>query len=480
MICYNASRRCWKLWTQTRNCPCPRSCTPDMHAQWSCAHQPLSSWPPAHLGVAAPQNSQHAQDQAAQMAALSQGLPRQPLHSMDPHQEAQEHAAAQRPDAQQTLPPASCAHALFPPRSSCEPAAAQRGMLQPSLGTEAQEGRVRLGASPEKQLAQPAQPAQMGVLQSGSSEELARALADLTQMVSCARSDPNQGAYPGAARPAQVSQLDTCLVPIRTEQQLPCQHQAPPEQTLLPPSQVRAGQYGSQHRGVPESMKDINSTIHPSLSFGEAQRPFTNGSDEPHPSSPAEQHMLLPDKQLSPVLGLQRSSGVQLEAPDTQRQGPQQPATPVTAQQHHSGEEHERKRKRDSSQPCRLYQPLTHPTELERDCKAPLKRVKLSNTPSQMDHTASQMPPLQTQAGPYVAHDSPADISLGVESPPVAQARSLHATLRCAPPTSASCDCPNQERQCDVQACLLRLTLFEMRCHTACMQGRCRTQHIHG
>ena len=384
-----------------------------------------------------PSECQH-QRQGCLSAGVSVMLPRQPQHSMAPHQEAHEHAAAQRPDAQQTVSPASSAHALFRPRSSCKPsaqqiAATQRGMLQPSLGAEAQEGRVRPGGSPGKQLAQPAQPAQMGVLQSRSSEELARALADLTQIVSCARSDPNQGTYPGAARPAQLSQLDTCLVPMRTEQQLPCQQQAPPEQTLLPPSQVYAEQYGSQHRGVPDPIKDANSTIHPSLSFGKAQRPLTDGSDEPQLSSPAQQHMLVPDKQLSPLLGLQCPSGLQLEAPDIQRQGPQQPAKPVTVQQHHSGEDHERKRKRDSSQPCRLYQPLIHPTELERDCTATLKRVRLSNTPSQMDHTASQMPPLQTQAGPHVAHDSPADISLGVESLPSGQARSLHATLRCAP-----------------------------------------------
>lgn len=227
-------------------------------------------------------------------------------------------------------------------------------MIQPSLGSGAQEGRVRPGGSPEKQLAQPAQPAQMGVLQSGSSEELARALADLTQMVSCARSDPNQGAYPGSARLAQFSQLGTRLVPARTEQQLPCQHQALPEQRSLPPSQVYAGQQASQHRGVPDPMKDLNSTVHPPLPLSEAQR---SGSDEPHACSSAEQHRLVPDKQLSPLLGLQSSTALQLEPPDIQRQ---------SAQQHHSGEQNNSKRKRDSSQPCRVDQPQYDPPSWHR------------------------------------------------------------------------------------------------------------------
>ncbi len=337
-----------------------------------------------------------SEDQRQQRGPPSAGfharLPSQLQHGIAPTQEAQEHAAARRPDTRQTDPPASVAHAPSSPSLSFQPfaqqpAAAQSGMLQPFLGSGAQAGIARSGRSPQQRLAQPGQAGQMGVLQSGSSEELARALADLTQMVSCARSDHALGASPGAARPDQPAQFDAFLVPARTEQQLPGQQH-------MPHSQVHAGQQMYQHI-EPESRLELDTSMQPS--------------------------------------GAQTSATVQLEGSAIRRQGTQQPAAPVIAQRQRSGCDHEGKRKRDNLQVCTAPQQPGRPSATSEDAALPSKKAKLDGSPPKMNYRASQMPPLQTQSGACVAHGSPAGISYGAKLPPAAQAWSLHAALRCAP-----------------------------------------------
>ncbi len=351
---------------------------------------------PAHDLAAVSLLESRPLQQESPSASLFAVPPIQPQHGMAPTQDAQEHAAAQRPDTGQTRPPASYAHALPRPSRSFQPspqqaAAAQSGMLQPFPGSGAQAGIRRTGGSPQQRLAQPGQAGQMGVLQSGSSEELARALADLTQMVSCARSDHVQGASPGAACPAQPPSLNALLVPARTGQRLPGQQQAAPHQQHVFPPQVHAEQQMSQHRR-PEPRLELSS--------------------------------------IKCSSGPQISAAVRLQASAIQRQGTQQPATPVVAQQQPLGHDHDSKRKRDSSQVCTVPEHPGQPPSVAEDTALPSKRAKLYGNPSQMEHTATQMPPLQTQAGPCVP---PAGISHGEKSPPTAQARSLHATLRCAP-----------------------------------------------
>ena len=362
---------------------------------------------PQHRAVSAPAQelaavslSEHRPQQKAHLStALDAVLPSPPQHSMAPHQAAQELAAGQRHDTQQTGPPALCAHLLCSPSlrfqpSPQQPVAAQSGMLQPFPGNAAQMGILRAGGSPQQRPAHPGQAGQMGVLQSGSSEELARALADLTQMVSCARSDHAQGASPGAARPAQPAQLNALLMSVHTEQQLPGQQQAAPDQQHVPHPQVHAEQQASQHR-EPGPRLELDDIVRPS--------------------------------------GPQLHAAVQPRASATQRQGIQQPAKPVVVQQQHSVHDHEGKRKRDSSQVCAMPQHPGQPSAAVEDEALPAKRAKLCGRPSQMDDTVNQMPPLQTQTGPHVAHGAPAGINHGVRLPPAAQARSLHATLRCAP-----------------------------------------------
>ena len=384
-----------------------------------------------------------------------QPVHRQPQDSMVLDQEMHEHTVAHGADITNTSPPASNAktsrvsrpEVSFQP-SAQQPARAQRGMSHPFSGTGAQAGIGTPGGRPQQQLAEPGQAAQMGVLQSGSSEELARALANLTQMVSCARSDHAQDAYPGGARPAQPSQLNALLDPARTEQQLPCQSQPALHEQHTSPPLVNAEQQVPQHR-VTDLRPDLNSitmTTPHCLSRAAQQVLVASGAGKAPSSSLAEQHMRVSDRQLSPLLGLQHPAQLQLNGAGIQRQVPQQPTMPVLAHDHHTGPERDSKRKRGSPQVHGVPQHPRQPSGLAEDSALPLKRAKLNGNPSQMEHTASATHLLQAQAEPHVADESPADISLGVAPPLVAGACHLHATLRCVSiQRSAICDCPERE-----------------------------------
>ena len=384
-----------------------------------------------------------------------QPVHRQPQDSMVPDLEMHERTVAHGADITNTSPPASSAQTSrvsrpefsFQP-SAQQPARAQRGMGHPFSGTGAQAGIGTPGERPQQELAEPGQAAQMGVLQSGSSEELARALANLTQMVSCARSDHAQDAYPGGAGPAQPSQLNALLDAARAEQQQPCQRQPALHEQHVSPLLVTAEQQVSQHRES-DSRPDLSGifmTTPSCLSRAAQQASVASGAGKAPASSLAEQHMQMSDKQLSPLLGLQHPAQLQLNGAGIRRQVPQQPTMPVLAHDHHTGPERDSKRKRGSPQVHEVPQHPRQPSGLAEDSALPLKRAKLNGNPSQMEHTASATHLLQTQAEPHVADESPADISLGVAPPLVAGACHLHATLRCVSiQRSAICDCPERE-----------------------------------
>ena len=148
-------------------------------------------------------------------------------------------------------PPCATAQAQPEPCVSTATFAAAR--LGPALGAICQvpsaeawraalKGAAWPASSPQRSAALlPAQrdaAAQAGVLRSGSSEELARGLADLTQMVSCARSDRGFG----------LASADACIPGPPLQQSQPHADApdggylpAPPPQASPPPSDVPAG-----------------------------------------------------------------------------------------------------------------------------------------------------------------------------------------------------------------------------------------------
>lgn len=264
------------------------------YAPAASAQQPCSSWPPQQ-GSCAPWSSLAAQQRAAQPAAFLlaalpppvtaqslgmtwQGTPppgavqnvtHQPVARSSPatpgasgragtpawrpNGQPAETASHGAPTAPVVLAQPPCTTAQAQPKPCDSTAAFVAAGLGPAVGAICQvpsaeawraslRGAAGPGSSPQRSAAlhhaQRDAAAQAGVLRSGSSEELVRALADLTQMVSCARSDWGVGlASADACIPRPLLQQSQPHADAPGGDYLP----GPPLQASPPHSDVPAG-----------------------------------------------------------------------------------------------------------------------------------------------------------------------------------------------------------------------------------------------
>ncbi len=373
-----------------------------------------------------------------------------PQQDNEAHTEAHEHAAVQRARASSaqlplsylelsTASPAAQAQANRP-RASSQPSAqqdmgGQRSVFNSSSRSVTLAGVVRPGTSPQQRPAQHDEAVQKGVLQSGSSEELARQLADLTQFVSCARSDRGQDVCSGVPCPAGTSQPHAFPPHAPAGQQLT--HQAPPvpKQHHVSPSQVHAGHPLFQHRELGQGPDGRSSIGQPFPQSTSAQQ--STGVIGKHVHSAgllAGQRCHVADTQRSPLHSMQKTALAQRRAPCQDRHASQQCAVPVASQQLHSGHQHEAKRRRGSPEICRGSHQRNTPSDLQEDSAPPVKRAKLDGIPLHREYNAARSAVTQTRAteiGHHTRHSIAADISLSANLRPAAGAHSLHAILRC-------------------------------------------------
>lgn len=416
-------------------------------------------------GAACIQPMQHPTPQPAAASSAAAAL-RQPgaagTFALRP--ESQHHAQIDSPAAVQHLMPPSSArmqHELSFPRN-LQPAEAQSTGARTASGTlnppsaarpagrpdppgapasdavlpaprpAAEAGAAAWGGNPKLSQQQRDEAVRRGVLQSGSSEEeLARALADLTQMISCARSDRSQ-----------------CIAPGGPTLSAPPQHHAIPNHKCA--ERASAERQPSQPGRCDPCPPASSSSMSLPLSPNKPAQPSSDSDAHQRKavSSPVAQKPPAPDEKLAPSTGVQIAALAQPSPPSAQMQNRVQADMPAASQHGRAGCQQDGKRKRDELDACTEPQRSQKPKALQEDMAPLAKRVKVDDgSLSLKEHCSSAVQRFQQQLndepttavctdvqagqdGILTALESPAEHSLGGHTLQAAGPQSLHALLR--------------------------------------------------
>ena len=522
------------------------------YAPAASVQQPCSSWPQPQQGSCAPWSSLAAQQRAAQPAAFLlaalpppmtaqplgmtwQGTPplgavqsvtHQPVASSSPatpgpsgragtpawrpNGQPAETASHGAPTAPLGLAQPPCTTAQAQPKPCESTAAFAAAGLGPAVGAICQvpsaeawraalRGAAGPGSSPQRSAAlhhaQRDAAAQAGVLHSGSSVELVRALADLTQMVSCARSDwgvglasadacipgpplqqsqphadgPDGGYLPGPPLQASPPHSDVpagaCFQrpPLQPPQPradapggacLPGLHLLqPPQQWADAPARQQLGNdlqlsqpgRSAAHASAAERSFEgretgaPHSSTTPSLSHNRSP-PSTDvsGHESPHAGLPSTQQPPMAGGCATSPVGRQGAADMQPGLPGASEAMPMQADMHAVYPQQQQRCEHERKRKRASPDGfSKLQQTQVH-AGVQVDLTPPVKRGRLIGSPSQEERCRGEapecsQPPFRADCSiGHTPQDHQAGPGLSGGPPPGVGAQSLHATLRCA------------------------------------------------
>ena len=283
--------------------------------------------------------------------------------------------------------------------------------------------------------------ARKGVLQSGSSEDLAKALANLTQMVSCARSETSQHGAPGSARLPASDKYDQRLqLPTSYDQQTapysprmgaPVQHQ-PSWPSLVFPKQTTQPE---------QADVGVSATSSMSLSLphdlAAQTRTDTSGNHSNPPSSAAAQPASQADRA---HLGSCRVSSTpvhsSLHGADFRGAAPAEMA--ATSQARQADNEHGVKRKWKGLDASKGLQESQELADAQVDLQQAAKRGRPGHGPFQLEHRQpllSQLArPACTQDAVQTSSQAAVSIAAGqdmqLDLQPAAGIKGLHAVLR--------------------------------------------------
>ena len=283
--------------------------------------------------------------------------------------------------------------------------------------------------------------ARKGVLQSGSSEDLARALANLTQMVSCARSETGQHGAPGTAcLPASDNYNQRLRLPASCDQQTapysprvgaPVQHQ-PSRPSLVFPKQT--AQPGQADVGVSAS-----GSMSLSLPHNLAAQTSTDTSENHSnpPSSVAAQPASQADRAHLESCRVS-STPVHSSLHGADLQGTVSAEMAATSQPRQADNEHGVKRKWKGLDASRGLQKSQEPRNAQIDLQPAAKRGRPGREPFQMEHRQQLISQLAwpacthdaVQASPQAALSIAAGQDMQLDLRPAAGVKGLHATLR--------------------------------------------------